>query len=87
MPESSKDKSKNKKVQRREFLIGGTTALAAGALTAYAPKTAAAAPAKVTYEQSQGYIVYDSRLCLGCQSCMFACSMTHEGEANPSLSN
>ena len=75
------------KVLRREFLVGGGTALAAGALTVFVPESAEAAPAAaVTYEPSTGYIVYDSRLCLGCQSCMFACSMTHEGEANPSVS-
>ena len=76
------------KVLRRDFLVGGGTALAAGALTALVPESADAAPAaaSVTYEPSTGYIVYDSRLCLGCQSCMYACSMTHEGEANPSVS-
>jgi protein NrfC len=73
-----------KTVPRREFLVGGGAALAAGALTVCAPKTAEAAD--VSYPASTGYIVYDSRLCLGCQSCMFACSLTHEGEANPSLS-
>ena len=86
MSRSVKDEEKKKKVLRRDFLIGGGTAIAAGALTVYAPERAAAAQTKVTFEASQGYIVYDSRVCLGCQSCMFACSMTHEGEANPSLS-
>jgi len=88
MSRSRKDESKNKKVLRRDFLIGGGTAIAAGAVAVCTPGTAPAAPApaKVSYEKSEGYIVYDSRLCLGCQSCMFACSMTHEGEANPSLS-
>jgi protein NrfC len=76
------------KVLRRDFLVGSGTALAAGALTVFVPESAnaAPAPAAATYEPSAGYIVYDSRLCLGCQSCMFACSMTHEGEANPSVS-
>lgn len=75
------------KVLRRDFLVGSGTAIAAGALTALVPKSTDASPAAaVTYEPSTGYIVYDSRLCLGCQSCMFACSMTHEGEANPSIS-
>jgi len=76
------------KVLRRDFLVGSGSALAAGALTVFVPESAdaAAAPAATTYEPSTGYIVYDSRLCLGCQSCMFACSMTHEGEANPSVS-
>jgi protein NrfC len=89
MTEPEKAESK-KKVLRREFLVGGGAALAAGALAVGVPgaSTAAAAPAdaKVTYPASTGYIVYDSRLCWGCQSCMFACSMTHQGEANPALS-
>jgi protein NrfC len=89
MSESEKAESKTKKVLRRDFLAGGGAAIAAGALAVCAPESAAAltqATANVTYPASTGYIVYDSRLCLGCQSCMFACSMTHEGEANPSLS-
>ena len=90
MAESGKAEGKRKKFLRREFLIGGTAAVAAGALASTAVSAAAAlVPApqqKITYEASKGYLVWDSRLCLGCQSCMFACSMTHEGEANPSLS-
>jgi protein NrfC len=86
MARSNNDNDTKKKVLRRDFLIGGGTAIAAGALTVCAPEAASAAPAKVTYEKSEGYIVYDSRLCLGCQSCMYACSITHEGKANPSLS-
>jgi protein NrfC len=88
MPRSIKDESRKKPVPRRDFLIGGGTAIAAGALTVCAPETvrAAASSANISYDQSKGYLVYDSRLCLGCQSCMFACSMTHEGVAAPSLS-
>ena len=93
MAESEKAGDKKKTVLRRDFLVGSGAAIAAGALSVRAPQAAAAAltqtstpAAKVTYAASTGYIVYDSRLCLGCQSCMFACSMTHEGEANPSLS-
>jgi Fe-S-cluster-containing dehydrogenase component len=88
MAESEKAEGKNKKVLRREFLKGSGTALAAGALSVCAAEStmASASPApdtKVTYEASTGYLVYDSRLCWGCQSCMFACSMGHQGEANP----
>ena len=93
MAESTKAEGK-KKVLRREFLTGSGAAIAAGALAVSAAESAAAVltqtrrrrTAKPSYEASTGYIVYDSRLCLGCQSCMFACSMTHEGVANPSLS-
>ena len=88
MAESKKAEGKRKKVLRREFLISGGAAVAAGALACTSASTAAAwaAEQKTSYAASKGYLVYDSRLCLGCQSCMFACSMTHEGEANPSLS-
>ncbi len=92
MAESKKADSKNKKVLRREFLAGSGATIAAGALAASASQAAAAVlspspqASKPPYEASTGYVVYDSRLCLGCQSCMFACSMTHEGAANPSLS-
>ncbi len=88
MAESEKAEGKIK-VPRRDFLISGA-AMTAGALAAASGSAAAAlAPApqqKVSYEASKGYLVYDSRLCVGCQSCMFACSTTHEGEANLSLS-
>jgi protein NrfC len=93
MAESEKAGDKTKKFLRRDFLVGSGAAIAAGALGVCAPDSAAtafpqatASAAKVSYAASTGYLVYDSRLCLGCQSCMFACSLTHEGEANPSLS-
>jgi protein NrfC len=90
MAESDKAESNQKKVLRREFLTGSGAAIAAGAFAVTAAESAAAVltpPAAMPpYAASTGYIVYDSRLCLGCQSCMYACSMTHEGVANPSLS-
>jgi protein NrfC len=78
---------KKKLILRRDFL--GSAAVAAGALSIHAPDLAAAqqpSPATNRYPASGGYLVYDSRICLGCQSCMFMCSLAHEGEANPSLS-
>jgi protein NrfC len=89
MSESRRTESNKKTVLRRDFLRGGGAVIAAGTLAIGAPEiTAEASPQATTgsYPESTGYIVYDSRLCLGCQSCMFACSMTHEGKANPSLS-
>jgi protein NrfC len=95
MAESTKADEK-KKVLRRDFLAGSGAAIAAGALVAGLPAAKALAAetadlptpteGEVTYPASTGYIVYDSRLCFGCQSCMFACSMAHQGEANPTLS-
>ena len=90
MAESKQAGGKKTKVLRREFLVGSGTALAAGALAVCAPETAKAftesTESKPSYAASKAYVVYDSRLCWGCQSCMFACSTSHQGEANPTLS-
>jgi protein NrfC len=92
MAEPDKAQEKKKLVLRRDFLAGGSAAIAAGALSICAPELPATAAeqsapaASRSYAASAGYLVYDSRLCLGCQSCMFICSLTHEGEANPTLS-
>jgi protein NrfC len=76
------------KFTRRDFVVGSGTVLAGGALTACAPAAAiAASPAeKNPYPPSTGYLVYDSRLCAGCQSCMLVCSLVHEGASSTSLS-
>ena len=34
---------------------------------------------------AMGYILVDSKKCQGCQCCMMACSLVHEGEVNLSL--
>ena len=86
MAESEKAAGKEKRVLRRQFLVGGGAALAAGALSVAVPQPSSAAECKPSYPSSTGYIVYDSRLCWGCQSCMFACSAAHYGKANPALS-
>ena len=89
MAETNQAGGKKKKVLRRDFLVGSGTALAAGALAVCAPESAKAlvqTTESKAIEPSKAYLVYDSRLCWGCQSCMFACSMSHQGEANPSLS-
>jgi protein NrfC len=84
MTESKKNEGDKGSISRRDFLVSGGAAIAAGALGVNASESSATAES--SYEPSTGYIVYDSRLCFGCQSCMFACSMAHEGVANPSLS-
>ena len=88
MAESKKTEEIKKSVSRRDFLKSGSIAVAAGALGTYASVPASAAPSEdaATYEPSKGYILHDSRLCLGCQSCMYNCSLSHEGVASPSLS-
>jgi protein NrfC len=73
-----------KKFSRRHFVAGGGVVLAGGVLSSYTEATAT--PAKISdYARSSAYLVYDSRLCAGCQSCMLACSLVHEGEASLSL--
>ncbi len=81
------EKSAEKKFSRRDFVVGSGTILAGGALTAYTPAAgfAAAKTGKNPYALSTGYLVYDSRRCAGCQSCMLACSLVHEGETSTSL--
>jgi protein NrfC len=81
-------KTEKKKFTRRDFVAGGGTIIAAGALTAVAPETIAAATktGKNEYPLSTGYLVYDSRHCSGCQSCMLTCSLVHDGEASTSRS-
>ena len=85
MAESIKAENKSKAVLRRDFLRGGA-ALAAGTLASVAGNAVVSEAAQEKIASSTGYLVYDSRLCFGCQSCMFACALTHEGVANPSLS-
>jgi protein NrfC len=78
-----------RKFSRRDFMADGGTVLAAGALAAGAAPAFAADAAKTAkneYPLSKGYLVYDSRRCSGCQSCMLICSLVHDGEASASRS-
>jgi protein NrfC len=84
-------KAGKKKFSRRDFVVGGGTVLAGGALTTIAPVETLAATAAKTAEKSKyalstGYLVYDSRRCAGCLSCMLACSLVHDGATSTSLS-
>ena len=36
--------------------------------------------------ESRGYLLVDPKKCTGCASCMFACSLAHEGKLNLALS-
>ena len=82
------DKKKNKTADysRRDFLIGGGAALAVCTPVAAAIPTTSPAPAKTDYPESKGYLVYDSKKCAGCTTCMLSCSLTHYGVQNLSLS-
>jgi len=86
---SAGPKTAKKKFSRRDFVVGSGTILAGGALTACASATLAATTAEAAespFPQSTGYLVYDSRRCAGCQSCMLACSLVHDGATSTSLS-
>ena len=73
-------------LSRREFVtgIGGTGAgLIFGGLFVkglFLPDKVFAIPA------SEGYLLVDTKKCAGCTSCMMACSLTHHGQSNYSLS-
>ena len=77
-----------KKLSRRAFVVGSGTALAGGAIGAITTtqEVEAATQQKASYPLSTRYLVYDSKNCAGCLSCMMYCSMVHEGSASFSLS-
>ena len=80
-----------KRLSRRAFVVGSGTALAGGAISAAVAVNAvreadAAQQQKASYPLSTKYLVYDSRNCAGCISCMLACSLVHEGATSLSLS-
>ena len=90
MPEGNKADSNEaaakKKFSRRDFLATGGAAVAAPAIIAAATSTADAQNAGAGIPRSQGYLVFDSKKCIGCTTCMLSCSLTHYGEQNLSLS-
>jgi len=99
MPEDKKKESdestEKKRYSRRDFLVKSGTVTAVQGLVALTPAIAsatanpAAAPAKkeqVEYPASQGYLVYDSKKCAGCTTCMVSCSLAHYGVQSLSLS-
>jgi protein NrfC len=92
MPGGKKAESEEaakKKFSRRDFLVTGGTVVAVDALIATTPAKAVAAtspsPAAVKYPASQGYLLYDSKKCIGCTTCMLSCSLTHYGAQSLSL--
>jgi protein NrfC len=66
---------------------GGVSTVAPASAEATVQQPVAAPQAACTpMAPSAGYLVVDSKKCAGCLNCMMACSLAHEGEANPSLS-
>jgi protein NrfC len=82
----SDEAAAKKKYSRRDFLAKGGVAVAAPAIIATATTAVVAQNAGAAIPRSQGYIVFDSRKCIGCTTCMLSCSLTHYGEQNLSLS-
>lgn len=90
----SEEAGAKKKLSRRYFLVTGGTIAAVDALIAATPAkdvaktTAASSPVskRAPYPESQGYLVYDSRKCAGCTTCMLSCSLVHYGVQSLSLS-
>ena len=75
-----------KTISRRNFLIamgGGALGVALGAgigrMVWLEDKEVLAIPA------SEGYLLVDPNKCMGCKSCMLACSLVHEGRESLSL--
>jgi len=88
----SKETAGKNKYTRRDFLVTSGTVVAVDVLIATAPVKAAVsaeaspASAKNLYPASKGYLVYDSKKCAGCTTCMLSCSLTHYGFQSLSLS-
>jgi protein NrfC len=89
----SEEAAAKKKYSRRDFLVTGGTVVAVDALISSTPANAAlaatspsTAAVKDAYPASKGYLVYDSKKCASCTTCMLACSLTHYGVQSLSLS-
>jgi protein NrfC len=90
MPEDKKAETQDtvtrKRLSRRDFLVTGGAVVAVDALVASTPANAVAspppAPAGTQYPVSKGYLVYDSKKCAGCTTCMLSCSLVHYGVQN-----
>ena len=84
-PEQEVDAVK-KQLSRRHFLATGSAVIAVDALLSSTAAPASPVPATDSYPRSKGYLVYDSKKCAGCTTCMLSCSLTHYGVQNLSLS-
>ena len=73
----------NSELTRRKFLkSSGIVILSLGA----GCYVTAGTDGETQIPPAQGYLVVDAQKCQGCQSCMLACSLIHEGRENLSLS-
>jgi len=83
---SDKKKAGTTNYSRRAFLVGSGAAIASCTPVAAAVPATSPALEKADYPVSEGYLVYDSKKCAGCTTCMLACSLTHEGVQSLTLS-
>jgi protein NrfC len=86
----NEESSAKKQLSRRDFLVTGGTVVAVDALIATTPAKAVVplspVAAATSYAASEGYLVYDSKKCAGCTTCMLSCSLVHFGVQNLSRS-
>jgi protein NrfC len=77
-PSDVSSKSPGGAMDRRDFMERSGNMAIGGlfAPLAFADKAVTVIPV------SQGYLLVDSKKCQGCLSCMIACSLIHDGEAN-----
>jgi protein NrfC len=76
----------DKKMSRREFVTGVGGAGAGLVLGGFLVKGFMLPDEVYAIPASGGYLLVDTRKCAGCTSCMMACSLTHHGQTNYSLS-
>jgi protein NrfC len=84
-----KEAPEQKKFSRRDFLAISGSVVAADVLLAATPgglTAKAGEKQEVSYPEAKAYLVYDSKKCMGCTTCMLACSLTHYGAQSLSLS-
>jgi len=80
------DRDDSKRISRRQFFTG-VGGLGVGAVFGGFLGGALLLPDKVfAIPASSGYLMVDTKKCAGCTSCMLACSLSHHGETNLSLS-
>lgn len=82
---------KDKKVESNEYSRRSFLKLASGAALGVAfggalPQLINLGDGMVAIPASGGYILVDTKKCQGCDSCMLACSLAHEGRESLSLS-